>query len=135
MIHIFLDLIEPFQRHYFEHLMTLVDVLFHVFKLMIELKCLNLLDHRYQKTKPKKIGKNLQREIFGKICKSLQKNYPLKIASFRWCAFCIVHFDIAELIFLFNILTVIKKFTEKTEKNSQKSPFFIILPVQYVELN
>ncbi|RNA27939.1 hypothetical protein BpHYR1_013499 [Brachionus plicatilis] len=30
-LHTFLDLIEPFQRqrHYFEHLMTLVDVLFH----------------------------------------------------------------------------------------------------------
>ncbi|RNA45129.1 hypothetical protein BpHYR1_022748 [Brachionus plicatilis] len=33
----------------------------------------------------------------GKICKSLQKNYPLKIASLRWSAFCIVHIDIAEL--------------------------------------
>ncbi|RNA12732.1 hypothetical protein BpHYR1_032838 [Brachionus plicatilis] len=34
----------------------------------------------------------------AKVC----KKYPLKIALFRWCAFCIVHYDFAELIFLFN---------------------------------
>ncbi|RNA24703.1 hypothetical protein BpHYR1_008408 [Brachionus plicatilis] len=38
---------------------------------------------------------------------SSAKNYPLKIASFRWLAVCNVHFDIAELIFLFSKLTSI----------------------------
>ncbi|RNA38858.1 hypothetical protein BpHYR1_044354 [Brachionus plicatilis] len=37
------------------------------------------------------------------------KYYPLKIASFRWCAFCIVHFDIAEFILLFNISSKMKQ--------------------------
>ncbi|RNA19007.1 hypothetical protein BpHYR1_044925 [Brachionus plicatilis] len=49
------------------------------------------------------VGVFLPSKYTDKKAVKASSRHPLKIASFQWCAFCNLHFDIAEFIFLFYV--------------------------------